>query len=81
MAAGDPNGMSYEAWIESKAGASPVVGEDGLTYIEGVADQGLPKYEEWLRGYLRERGDWPQPKPPPYKADDENQTTPTERTP
>jgi hypothetical protein len=45
--------QSYEAWIESKAGACPPPGAEA------------PNPD-----------DWPQPKPPPYPADDEGDARP-----
>jgi hypothetical protein len=64
----DPNGISYEAWIESKAGASPPASS---------RCSGLHAHEaHWFGKRWCSGRDWPQPQPPPYPADDEDKATP-----
>jgi hypothetical protein len=82
----DPNGIdwqptwkvygysSFEAYVESKAGASPCEHE----WIDGPD----PEHAE-IQVCLycgQQAGDWPQPEPPPYEADDENDIHPEEGT-
>lgn len=58
-------GESREAFIERMAGACP-------------RDYVVPELPEIPDDALAPSVDWPQPKPPPFPADDENEATPDE---